>query len=1394
MKNKRWLFVLLSILFLINISFFVVTRFVEYDLWLMDIISNMIDEQLDSVTQIGSLSLSDRQLHLSDINISDTKGLYQIQVPHVYVNFNLFKLLFSNIKLFKVVEDVSIIAPEIRINLNEIERKKDPSHIDDRISLPAIPDLSDYFSDLSIVKGSLQIEYSDDNFSYRDFFPSFDLYINNNRTTALSLSLRREESINETDGESEKTKISPPAISVALETENNSLLHLNALFHDYKPTLFSVVNFDDTSFTLYLQAKYENGLFKTDGLLENLKAVYKERTLFADSIELFSLNERFFLHTENLLLDGNLFILDMEIDNILSNHVLHSRMQADDIPIEKYLPSLQGNIGIETYLTGSLFQPNVELTVSSNRILFNQEKIEDLHIKANYQSQLIDIELQNALWQDNSFQGKGIYTFDDGFRFNLKETDLSFQLNSFSFDSDIAFHVVYKDDLFLSCNLNNLSLRGPDITLADLGLLIEISGKEFQTKLKGNRFKLEGEGNLQEQSLFADLHLQGLNPNDIFPQKTALLKSYPHLHGRVDLSYNDGILHSLSNLRMYNLIYGELEGSFSSELTLDYNNNTSYLTMETSNTTYRYEQLSLFFEGEGTTDSLSSKTLLINNEIRGDFSLTTVPDLTYSLSLEGNDLAVRRYLKYFIAPYHATNFDGRFDLSCKLQYPDKFNGFLTGTNFSYKKIGPFNNTLVFGTEHDSASYIKETIQTEKNTFRIEEPEKNKTLSGKERKKRIVTDETIYFSNIIKSENDEPLIMLNGKTRFNPELDTEISLNAENFPLSDLMSDTEMQGSVNVEAFFKRENRSNELGLTLVGESCLLRWLENGDTNNKIDYRVFAADIIIIDALQNEEALRFKNVYVRKEGLYEMSLTGNLGYNILTNRTTALDDDIVFQFQGDLVKGLSDNLTFLQNGYSETEINMQLGIRQDELWIESGKLLLSGSNLKVQDQAQRIDDINIDILFEDNRMIINRFDCRIGEGRFYLRNEIKDNEYDFRIGMLQLGHFYARTSASGITVHIPTYFPHNTTGNVVVRGRNANEALITGPFDDIKITADLFLSNASVTYPPNTDNLFKIINIAADRRSRSEPEPLPLEFDLKLIANNQVRYVTYPLNLLMLSNSYIRLLYKNNLWIPADAFFAAESGSLDMFGTTFSLDYADFLINYDLDDYRLSGTFFRYASDGSLITLEIYNEANGGASGVFDNMQFHLKSDNPEDRTTLHVLSKLRYNRRLEDIPRSQQNALLQDEFLQLAGIGLTGAIVDPFIYPFINRTRQILRLDFFSIKPSLVENLVRTYGFNEQAREPEEESEIIQFGKNILLNNLSIAMGKFVTRDLYLDYEFLLQKPVDVVGERDLLLYHNFTFHYNLPYRLRFSYRFYLKPEGEKNSHELFVRRSFAFW
>ena len=232
-----------------------------------------------------------------------------------------------------------------------------------------------------------------------------------------------------------------------------------------------------------------------------------------------------------------------------------------------------------------------------------------------------------------------------------------------------------------------------------------------------------------------------------------------------------------------------------------------------------------------------------------------------------------------------------------------------------------------------------------------------------------------------------------------------------------------------------------------------------------------------------------------------------------------------------------------------------------------------------------------------------------------------------------------------------------------------------------------------------------------------------------------------------------------------------------------------------NEVNIRGTFYKKAADGTLITLDVFTEKT--KDGRVD-LQFRLNSDDPQDEM-LDIISKLRYNRSMDEISESQKNSLLQDEIIQLAGMEIGTFLFNPLIYPLENRIRQWLDLDYFQIQTEIIQNFFNKYNSNQNSNElliEENSSEYDQVDKDyyMFLNNLTIRMGKYISNDLFLDYQAQFQKPEDLAVGSDMGIYHYFALRYDLPYKFKISYKYNLLPFKEDDSHEILLERSFKFW
>jgi hypothetical protein len=182
---------------------------------------------------------------------------------------------------------------------------------------------------------------------------------------------------------------------------------------------------------------------------------------------------------------------------------------------------------------------------------------------------------------------------------------------------------------------------------------------------------------------------------------------------------------------------------------------------------------------------------------------------------------------------------------------------------------------------------------------------------------------------------------------------------------------------------------------------------------------------------------------------------------------------------------------------------------------------------------------------------------------------------------------------------------------------------------------------------------------------------------------------------------------------------------------------------------------------------------------------------------------LRYNRPLEELSRAQQQAILQDEAIQLIGVNISSSFIDPYLSPFENKMRKLLHVDFFNITPGFIQNFVNEYvlGSTVNSTNPTDtnlqpygqpQNDVGFFSSALLLNNLSVEVGKYVFRSLFLDYILLFQESTNLAKQTQLLIHHDISAQVNLPYRFRLTYSFKIQPP-DKNAHEIMLQRSFRF-
>ena len=71
MRNKKWLLILVLILFIINIIFFVLVRLAKIDKLVEARFANYLSQKLNSEIIIENFTFNDKQINISDFELND---------------------------------------------------------------------------------------------------------------------------------------------------------------------------------------------------------------------------------------------------------------------------------------------------------------------------------------------------------------------------------------------------------------------------------------------------------------------------------------------------------------------------------------------------------------------------------------------------------------------------------------------------------------------------------------------------------------------------------------------------------------------------------------------------------------------------------------------------------------------------------------------------------------------------------------------------------------------------------------------------------------------------------------------------------------------------------------------------------------------------------------------------------------------------------------------------------------------------------------------------------------------------------------------------------------------------------------------------------------------------
>lgn len=1315
MKRRKWLLIIVLIVFVINISFFVLVHSSFLDKNVQSIISAYLEQNMEATVNFGSFTFNDKQLKISELSLVK-QNEYEVFIDQLYVEYNLAQLLLSRFKILRAIKQIKIFEPQLLLNLEPPETKKNTKL--------TIPDITRYFKKLAVFNGKLEINYRSDELTVKKEFIDLDLTVTNSGKSKIELSaigalqdsIYAESYIK--DSEIKKVKL------------NVSDFALDSLY---------LKQLENIAVKLDLQLNYIPDSLDFGGNLEDIQLLYNDLELQSKTISFNGNSDNIDLQFEDLNVDNINILAEASIYNYLSDQrAVNARISSYGVPLSRYIPSVQGALDVSTEISGQLQNPDLEIKASSTMISAFGQQLDDIVVIGKMQNKKLSWQLQNAIWNNNLMHGNGSFIAGGDMHFDLQIPNFVYEQSGFKVNCDLESSINYREKLNVNMKSNNVNITSDQFSFQNYNLMANLNDQDFSAKIQSSNqdIIINSKGRIDTLQAETNIQLRRIELSQYLSNS-----SLPIISGNIDLNFKQNNLQLSSMISAYDRDFGKLSGRLSTIAAFNFTKQTSFLKMNTYNAKYNYEPFKIDLQAEGSFDSLNVTNFNINNDVKAKAWLNLKPDLQYDLQVNAEKVKLRNFAKYFTNYYFYDELKGKTSFILKANNLNSGNiqGNIAVHDFAIGNMQKFDGFI--------------------------------TLSGNQ--------ENLQMQNSYLCCENEKLLDISSQITLQPEIQINLEGKLNEIELDSLFIDNDLSGVISGAFQYNLTENENKLNCQLQA--------------NNLKQNDLVIDKAELNITQLDSLLIINDFSASKTGIFHLNSSGMIGYNLLNTTIHPDSNTVDINFEGDLLALLDANSSDLNDGSSDCQFAWKVGMQESGIFLKEGNFDLSKGTISIKDQPAPIEKLNIELKVEENRLSIDKFKFEMGAGKAYISNEITNSEDDFRLGTLNLGHLLIRTNNSGLQIYIPGYNPQNSYINVVVTGRNTDFLEVNGPFDDLLIYGNLIFSNGYLVYPPNTENLLKLFNrMTEEKKQHSEPVVLPLSLDLRLKLGQNVRYVTYPIDIQLKEEGYIWLQYYDGEFHFPDGLFISEAGSIDMFGTNLTLDYMQVELNQFRDGVSINGLFYKRTSDGTMITLELINDESGTSN--LGNLRFELNSDNPADLTT-DILAKLRYNRSMDEISPAQKQSLLQDEVIQIAGLGLESAVLDPLISPVENFIRKLIRLDYFHLQTDLIQNLFATYSSEDKSELTvnEEQTEVDRLTSELFLNNLSVSAGKYLDRKIFFDYNIRFEKEDDITTKTYIGVYQDFTLRYDLPWKLRLSYQFSLLPFDEENEHQIGLERTFRF-
>ncbi len=1357
MKRPRKFLIFILILLIINTIFFIAWYGFDMQGRIKGIVEKSAGKALKGELHINSFNISDQQLFAQGISFSAADSSLAFKVDSARVRFNLLRFIFSGFKIHHMLNQVEITRADASYSLRPKPKTyKPPKKFE-------LPDLGRYFNELKVTDSRFRFELKlplkiaqPGLLSVRDQLSGINLSVVNARSSQINLKA----------ASANKGTVSASAI-----LSGGRLLSSHLEIGNYIPQYASHPQIRDFSTELNLVADASQAKkgapvdFTAKAIVWDTRALLFEAyplrvpylTVESDGGKLTAEIARSSLGTSSF--GGSVALSGLPNDIRIDPSQMSAQLDLGMLDL-----GFEGLIDASLTASGSLSDPSATLFASSPQVSFQGQTVSNLALDSAYAKKELKFALPDAVWENQSVSLEGTFGVEDRkAKARVVTSPLSLEQDLLKIDAaadvELTFYTALPEIIagfdHIDVERGKLQLPTMDGALKLYPVTYE-EPKKYYVDLELNSAdstKISLVGDLMDRNLLLDLQFQSLALNEIVPLK--FLSSFqPRISGKVSsfLTGDKAVVSSRIDLDTSGIIEYDTGLKLIGSYDIASRNGNVILNGEDGSLNGQPVSFELIGGIQGSDLTLHSFKLNDQMGLKGNFDLNDSDDLAFEFFVR--DLSsglVKSYLPFLELP----DLSGvSLTASYKPGAENSLDATLTMQDFQVPGIRPLAGEL-----------------------RIQGPPGQLEISG-------------GIDN-----QSRRLVDLTGSLDLSGETNLRLNAQAYGLTANDVLYSAMAEGRADANfTFAVTDIFSPERDMSFLASvsSSAISIPEVADLDNILVKIAQTSNILIVDTLA-----------VSSPQYGSVRGSGALDYNLLTGRFYEGSHTLNLSAQGLLFDWLERNVDYVKSASGTASLTCSLKAFDDQLMVQSGILDIQRGRIHLQDQTEPIRDISVQAVVVENRLTLNNFTALSGDGKLTVFNEFDpDPTTHLKVGFLDLGSLSLKIDQPGALVNIPLVTAPRNLSKIVLQGQNTPYATIKGPFEDMRISAEVLVYNSAALFPPDTDNLLNLIysvrSSLTKPTSASDPVPLPFTLDLMIKLADNIRYVTYPANLRIQPGGFLHIVYDGQAWSASEANFVSEQGSIDFFGTVFQAENLTVSILESQNLLDIRGSFIKRAADGTVITLSVNTDSDTSKS-IFDRLTFNLTSDNPNDLTVSNILSRLRFSSSSEELSPTQRSSLFQDEALNLISDNLNTSLISPFLYPVENTIRRWLKLDDFSINAGFIQNL-----FTEYTNDPNQlaeyvnmdqfMSDITQFSSSILLNNLSFAMSKYLGRRFFLDYTLTLQEATDLQNKTQIMVSHDTSLRVLLPLQLRLTYTFKYEPRDAGMSHELMLQRSFRFW